>query len=56
MVWDEGAQNLAYLAEKKVAKAKPFFNSNVKKDDEKMKDKKTDEKQVTQIWIEQVQA
>lgn len=30
MVWDKSAQKLAYLAEKKVAKAKPFFSSNVK--------------------------
>ena len=30
MVWDKSAQKLAYLAEMKVAKAKPFFSSNVK--------------------------
>lgn len=33
MVWDQSAQKLAYLAEKKVAKAKPFFSSHVKKMD-----------------------
>lgn len=49
MVWDKSAEKLAYLAEKKVAKAKPFYNSNVKKDEEKGKD--TDEKKLSKMKV-----
>ncbi len=47
-MWDKSAEKLAYLAEKKVAKAKPFFTSNVKiVNDEKSDDKKKAEVKVT---------
>jgi hypothetical protein len=33
MVWNESLDKLAYLAEKKIPKPKPFYSSNVIKDD-----------------------
>lgn len=54
MVWDASAQKLAYLAEKKVAKAKPFFSSNVKVETEapdNPDDKKKAELKVQQMMI-----
>lgn len=44
MVWDKSAQKLAYLAEKKVAKAKPFFSSHVKMTDNAQEKDSSDEK------------
>lgn len=51
MIWDQSAQKLAYLAEKKMAKVKPFFSSNVKvvNDDQ---DKKPDDKK-TELKVKQ---
>ncbi|KAJ6632877.1 Acylamino-acid-releasing enzyme [Pseudolycoriella hygida] len=62
MAWDKSAQNLAYLAEKKVAKAKPFFSSNVKVtieekegDNEKKPVLKGEEYAFRQTWGEQLE-
>ncbi|KAG4077418.1 hypothetical protein HA402_002845 [Bradysia odoriphaga] len=61
MVWDKSAKKLAYLAEKKVAKAKPFFSSNVKtvsdattNSNDKKNDIKGEEYAFRQTWGEQL--
>lgn len=48
MVWNESAEKLAYLAEKKVAKAKPFFTSHVKVTNDGSDDKKKPDLKV--VW------
>lgn len=43
MSWSQNGKKLAYLAEKKVPKPKPFVGSYVKKDENLNEDKKSSE-------------
>jgi len=51
ITWSQDSKKLAYIAEKKVPKPKPFFGSYVKKDESSKEDKPTEVETNTRVCI-----